>query len=138
MCASKRQDATKGFLCSSLQEQLRMKDEALSAAQRATAEREELAQQLRVAEEEVARLRAGPKKVEQLATDNVKVGMALRTCQRANVNITPPCLQVQWKDQVTTFNLPFSLQSVSCRLQDGGTALTVAIQVEEQGVAQKS
>ncbi len=115
-----------------------MKDEALSAAQRATAEREELAQQLRVAEEEVARLRAGPKKVEQLATDNVKVGMALRTCQRANVNITPPCLQVQWKDQVTTFNLPFSLQSVSCRLQDGGTALTVAIQVEEQGVAQKS
>ncbi len=47
----------------SLQEQLRVKDEALSA----------LAQQLIESEEEVARLRAGSKKVEQPVTDDVKV-----------------------------------------------------------------
>ncbi len=57
-----------------LQKQLRMKDEALSAAQRAaTAERDGLAQQLREAKEEVAWLRAGPEKVVQPATDDVKV-----------------------------------------------------------------
>jgi hypothetical protein len=71
----RRQNGINVFLCSSLQEQLRMKDEALSAAQeqlrmqdearqRATAERDGLAQQLREAREEVARLRAGPKNVE--------------------------------------------------------------------------
>jgi hypothetical protein len=65
---------------SNAQEQLRMKDTALSAAQR-----------------------AGPEKVEQLATDDVKVGKAPRTCLNANANIEPPSLQIKWKDQVRSF-----------------------------------
>ncbi len=59
-----------------------MKDEALSAAQlAAAAERDELAQELREAKEEVARLMAGPQNKEQRVTDNVKVGKAPRTCR---------------------------------------------------------
>jgi hypothetical protein len=79
-----------------LQEQLRMKEEALSAAQRAaTAERDGLAQQLQEAKEEVARLRAGPKKVEQPVTDDVKVGKAPKPCLHVNVNVVPPADSVE-------------------------------------------
>ncbi len=66
------------------QKQLHKQEEALSAAQRAaTAERDGLAQQLRESQEEVARLKAGPEKVEQPVTDDVKVGKAPRTCVSA-------------------------------------------------------
>jgi hypothetical protein len=92
---------TKGFLCSPLEEQLCKKDEALSAAQpSATAERDGLAQQLREAKEEVARLKAGSKEVEQPATDGVKVGKPPRTCLHAIVHIAPLCLQIEWVNQV--------------------------------------
>ncbi len=96
-----------------------------------------MAQQLRVAEEEVARLRAVPKKVEQLVTEDVKVGKTPRTCQHANVDIAPHWLQIKWRDQVITLGLPCTcVQPIysSSLYQDGRTALTVDI----HGIGSKS
>ncbi len=47
-------------------------------------------------------------------------------------------MQVLWKDQVATFSLPCGLQSVSYQLQDGRTALTVAIQVGQVRLKKKA
>ncbi len=106
-----------------------MKDEALS---KVAAERDALAQRLSEIEQtRAARLKAGSAKVKQQSTDDVKVDKAPRTCLQANVD-TYRLLADQVEGpgkslQSLLLVLCASHNSVSCRLQKGRTALTVAI-----------
>ncbi len=141
LCAHQRCSLPpRAFFAPQLQEQLRIKDDALMVAitalfgHRPPVARIRQQNESEEAKEVAARLmRAESDKAEQPATDDVKVGKAPRDCKRLLVSGPLPADSVEGNNPHVPLMCAAQL-SVSCRLQDGRTALTVAI----HGIGSKS